>query len=242
MKKFLALLLSILLISFSFIACSDSESDKSKDNKTTTNETNKTEDDTFWEVEDATLYVKGSLDSQFLNNHDNYLKLVDITIDDCNVRYKEHLQDEVNYLANYFEIENITPEVNSSLTTLLEEIYSKSNYKVYDAKEIDENKFIVEVDINPINIISLINTDLNTSSISFNEKYAGVDISAMTAEEYAAYDLDWANLVLNSIEENISKIDYLDTVSLNVEVFLADDGLYNLSDDYSNIINYIIQY
>ncbi len=225
MKKVLVILMSILIVGGIFIGCKDSS----------------------WGEDEATLYVQALLDSTYINKHDQAVNILEgITEEESKKHYKESLQTEADFLSGYLGIENVTDEINERMLEILDEIYSKSKYTVCKAEKIQKDRFLVKVKVEPMDIMILLTQNINNFQEEFDKKYEGVDKTTMSDSEFEAwykeYDLDWANSILDILKEKISQIGYLDEVSFNVEVFLDENGLYDVSDDFYNIDTAIIKY
>ena len=102
-------------------------------------------------------------------------------------------------------------------------------------RKLDDNTYVVKVDVEPINVMELAMDAEDEATASFFEKYADVDVHSMTDEEYAAYDADWAQAVIAMVKEQIPQLGYKPAVSLAVQVVRGDDGIWRISDD--DIVN-----
>lgn len=200
-----------------------------------------------WKEEDATQYIQGMLESTYLNEHKNYVKKIEgATIEEAKKGYKETLDNEADLLGGYLAIDYITPEINERLIELLHRIYSYSNFTVSEAVKISKDNFLVKVQVQPIDILDISMEDILEAKEIMDESYNIKEFGTMSNEEfeqwYKTYAQVWAHRVLDIVEENIDKMGYLEEVSIEVEVFLNEEGLFDVSEDYYSIDQYIINY
>lgn len=193
---------------------------------------------------DATKLVQGNLDEIYLGKFDaDYMKLVDITEEDAQQTYQEGLEVEAEMFAYYFDIENMTDEIQAEIIELYKEIYAQSKYTVGDASKLDDSTYAVKVVVSPLDIFNLVDEVFDEALEPFYNKYAAVDISAMSDDEYAAYDKEWAETIISLCREKLPEMGYLEDRSLVIQVQLDEDDYWVMSgDDFNSLDEIIINY
>jgi hypothetical protein len=191
----------------------------------------------------AETLVKGNLDSIYHNVHaEEYVAMCETTTEECIADYEEAIQIEVDYFIYYFEFDEtmITDSTHERITNLYKKIYDHSKYEIGSVSEAGDN-YSVSVTIYPIDIIDkLLTDDYDDFYLSYEEKYNNGD-SAEELEEY------WQNGILEMMESHLNSIDYLDSVTLSVQVIpveeTTDTVYYAIDDnDFATINEYIIAY
>ena len=195
-------------------------------------------------AKDATALVQGNLDEIYLGKFDpEYLKLVDITEADARETYEEGLEVEAEVFAYYFDISNMTDEIKAEIIDLYKEIYAWSKYTVGEASKLDESTYAVKVVVSPLDIFVLVDEAFDEAMEPFYTKYANVDISAMSDDEYNAYDKEWADAVIALCREKLPEMGYLEDRSLVIQVTLDEDDYWVRSgDDFNSLDEIIIEY
>ncbi len=195
-------------------------------------------------AKDATALVQGNLDEIYLGKFDpEYLELVDITEADARETYEEGLEVEAEVFAYYFDISNMTDEIKAEIIDLYKEIYAWSKYTVGEASKLDESTYAVKVVVSPLDIFVLVDEAFDEAMEPFYTKYANVDISAMSDDEYNAYDKEWADAVISLCREKLPEMGYLEDRSLVIQVTLDEDDYWVMSgDDFNSLDEIIIEY
>ncbi len=195
-------------------------------------------------AKDATALVQGNLDEIYLGKFDpEYLELVDITEADARETYEEGLEVEAEVFAYYFDISNMTDEIKAEIIDLYKEIYAWSKYTVGEASKLDESTYAVKVVVSPLDIFVLVDEAFDEAMEPFYTKYANVDISAMSDDEYNAYDKEWADAVIALCREKLPEMGYLEDRSLVIQVTLDEDDYWVMSgDDFNSLDEIIIEY
>ena len=195
-------------------------------------------------AKDATALVQGNLDEIYLGKFDpEYLELVDITEADARETYEEGLEVEAEVFAYYFDISNMNDEIKAEIIDLYKEIYAWSKYTVGEASKLDESTYAVKVVVSPLDIFVLVDEAFDEAMEPFYTKYANVDISAMSDDEYNAYDKEWADAVIALCRGKLPEMGYLEDRSLVIQVTLDEDDYWVMSgDDFNSLDEIIIEY
>ena len=145
--------------------------------------------------------------------------------------------------AYYFDISNMTDEIKAEIIDLYKEIYAWSKYTVGEASKLDESTYAVKVVVSPLDIFVLVDEAFDEAMEPFYTKYANVDISAMSDDEYNAYDKEWADAVIALCREKLPEMGYLEDRSLVIQVTLDEDDYWVMSgDDFNSLDEIIIEY
>lgn len=190
------------------------------------------------------VLVQGNLDEIYLGQtSEEYLKMVNSDKKSAEKTYLAGLETEAEYFVNYFNIEYPTEELMDQIVEMYKQIYAHSKYTVNEPAKLDDNTYAVKVQISPIDIFQLVIDNFDDGMEEFFIKYEQVDINALSAEEYAQYDLDWANSIIALVYEQLPKLGYLEEQSIAVQVSKNSDGVWMITDnDMANIDIAIIYY
>ncbi|MBQ3010332.1 MAG: hypothetical protein IJD81_03960 [Oscillospiraceae bacterium] len=194
--------------------------------------------------DDFKLLVQGNLDEIYLGVFDDkYLALVDGSEASAQEIYDEGMAYEAEYFCYYFDVEYPTDAFLQELIDVYKEIYGHSKYKVGDASKLDETTYVVKLTVSPIDIMELVLDAVeNGAADSFYDKYANVNVEAMTEAEYQAYDEEWAYMILDILRDQLPNIGYLEEETLAVQIVLENDVWMIGDSDLSTIDSLIIAY
>lgn len=193
--------------------------------------------------ERARTLVQGNMDELYLDNaSDAYLELVDSTREASHEDYLAGLESEVEFFAYYFDINNLTEEMKSDLIDLYQQIYAKAKYTVGEASKLDNNTYAVKLTISPLNIFELVWDDSDRLT-AFFDKYENVDVDAMTDEEFAAYDKEWAETIIALCWEKLPEMGYMDDQTMALQITKDSDDYWGIDeDDFYDMDEMIIYY
>ncbi len=202
---------------------------------------------------DATAYIQGLMDETYLGKFsEEYMKSVNIDLEEAEKTYRNSLEVEFQYLANAFELdqEYLSEEVYEDALDLLADIYQNARYEVKPATK-TEKGFAVEVVVQPYDIVAVIYEEyMEDYGKTFNEKYTDYTaekIQAMSDTQYedflTEYENDWASGILQLFRDHAAEGGYLDAESIIIQLAPDTDGLYTISDnDFSNLDALILAY
>ena len=206
-KKFFAVLLSCALL-LSLCGCS-TVAEKVVDKLT--------------EAQMTTL-VQGNLDQLYLGTADEeYLKFVNSTQAESLQLYEETMGYKAEDFAYYFLIEFMTDDLHAELTELCKEIFSHVSYTVGTGTKVDDTTVSVNVELRPLNIYEQMVADLDAYMADFYAKYPESVVAAMDDAAYAAYDAEWADLLIALCREKLKTVGYGDTLNMALQVKLEND-------------------
>ena len=128
--------------------------------------------------------------------------------------YQEYLDDET--YAQYCEI--------------AKQVLAKTDWEIVEVTLTKDGMLgDVEINLYPTDFLTLINPDLEETMDIFMTKYWDADFDAMSDEEYAACELDYANMVLDAIGgraeecQTLSAINKVYGVDYNAGILSAED-------------------
>ena len=173
---------------------------------------------------DAETYIKGHLDAYYLGTYaQEYIELVeDMTEDDAKEMHRDNVEWEAEYLLQEFmEVDYPTDEMAQRAEELIEEVYSKAQYKVGSGSKTKDGDFVVEVTVSPLSLYDLLTDDDYFDAL----EEAGYD-DAETEEEYAAVDAIYGPLILDLLEDRLDDITYGKDQIIMVQMKLDDEGYY----------------
>lgn len=190
------------------------------------------------------LLVQGNLDEIYLGKaSEEYLNLIGSTEEEARETYEDGLSYEAEYFADYFDIDILSDPIKAQIIDLYREIYSHVRYTVGNVSKLDDNTYVVKVEVEPINVMELATDSEDEVTASFFEKYADADPESMTDDEYAAYDADWAQTMIAMVKDQIPLLAYKPAVSLAVQVVQSDEGIWQISDsDIADLDEQMIYY
>lgn len=193
---------------------------------------------------DAVAYVDGLLQENYLGQFpEDYLEMVGIDQETAEETYESCMEQEVNYFAYYFDIDEPTEEMAEELKTLVKEIYSHTRYEIISAAEQEDGSFSVKVEVEPIDIIQLVRSDWDKSTEDFYEKYPVTEINAMNNAEYEKVEAEWAQLILKLVRDKMPEIGNMTSRSMAVQIEKGKEGYYSIaSEDFSKLHELILDY
>lgn len=177
---------------------------------------------------DAETYIKGHLDAYYLGTYaQEYIELVeDMTEDDAKEMHRDNVEWEAEYLLQEFmEVDYPTDEMAQRAEELIEEVYSKAQYKVGSGSKTKDGDFVVEVTVSPIEVVSLLTEDDFSSAL----EESGFN-AAETEEAAAAADAVYGMLMLDKLEELMPQLTYGEDQIIMLQLKADEDGYYTLVD------------
>lgn len=193
---------------------------------------------------DAKAYVDGLLRENYYGElTEEYAEIVGITGEEAQATYEAGIQTEVNYFIEMYAIEYPEEELYNELTELYKEIYKHAKFEVLDAAEMADGSFSVQVNVEPIDIVQLADTDWDKTITPFYEKYPQDVQNAMTQAEYEDLDREYAKLVLDLYKDKLDEIGNMTVKTTLVQIKQDDDGYYTITDeDFMKLDELIIDY
>lgn len=193
-------------------------------------------------------YVQGYLDLTYKGQfHEDYLEEMDLTQEEAQEQYEQGLQVEVEFFENGIGIIDYpTQDITQRLTQMYQDIYSHSDYTVGAATKLDSGNYAVEVTVRPIDIMTKVSSEdfqavfeqiLSDKGIS-----SQAQLEALTEEEYQAIDAQYAQQVMDLVEEQLANVGHGDAESFTVLIEKDGDMWVPSQDDFNAIDLAIIDY
>lgn len=207
--------------------------------------------------EEAQALVQGNLDELYLGKYDeSYLDLVDITADEAEAGHLQNILGESEYFSLYWGI--VMPENGESFDTmdttvkneiidLITEIYTHSKYTVGTPVEQADGSYTVDVTVSPIDVVTRAVEVYESGTYAplndFNAKYDGEALANMTDAEYAAYSVEYANMIIDLVQAQMDNVGYLADQTITLTVSKDANGAFGADDEgWQNIDTIIIDY
>ena len=123
-----------------------------------------------------------------------------------------------------------TDRLTAELVEMYREVYAHSKYTVDSASRMDENTYSVKVTVEPIDIFHLVADDLDNGAMDeLNSRYPE---SFESEAQYAQYEVEWVERMIELVYENLPDLGYLDPTSTLVQVsWDEDENLWGIPDD-----------
>lgn len=193
---------------------------------------------------DAVAYMDGLLKETYLGEFDkNYMELVGIDETEAQETYETSLEAETEFFLYFYDIEYPTDEMRQEIKDMYAEIYKHAKFEVVSAAEQDDGSFSVKINVEPINIVQLVEEDWEEIMDPFYEKYP-VDVqNSMTEEEYQVMDEEWARMIVDLYLEKLPETSNLESQSTTVQLEKDTDGYYIITEeDFNRLDGMIIDY
>lgn len=200
--------------------------------------------------------VRGNINEIYLGQFDaDYLEMVDSTPAAAKQSYLEGLEIEAEYFANYWGIvdanygesyDDLSDRLQQDIIELYREIYSNTKYEIKSVVRQNDGSYAVKVVVDPIDIMEkaseIYENDEYEPLNTFWDKYAEVDIDAMTDEEYMDYTHEYGEIIVNLVKDQLPDLGYTEQKSQSIQVE-EEDGLWTINDDdWAVFDGYVIYY
>lgn len=205
-------------------------------------------------VDTAAALVQGNLDEIYLGEFsEEYMEMVDISLEEAEQTYLEGIEVEAEYFANYWGIvaaeygevyADLDENFKEALRDLYKEIYSYSKYEVQEAVKQDDSTYSVKVVVYPIDIMERASDAYETYAPlnAFWEKYAAVDFATMTDGDYIAYTHEYGSIIIELVREQLADLGYKEAKSMVIQVEDINDVIQMNGDDLATFDGYVIYY
>ena len=144
-------------------------------------------------------------------------------MDDAKQDHRDYVEIEAQNMLIFLEVDYPTDEVVSAAEELMEEIYSRAQYKVAPASKTKDGDFVIEVTVSPIELFSLLSDEDFFEALDeagFNE--------AETEEELEASDAIYGPLMLEKVKALLPQLTYGEDQVIMLHLKADDDGYYSL--------------
>ena len=183
------------------------------------------------ELDDQALLVKGRLDVMYLGQYSQrYAELTGRTEADCLREYEENLEINAEYLARCFGVDYLSDELKAELVEVYKQLFSQVKYTVNASSPIDENNYVVTVEISPADLVEQMEAAREEALAPFYAVYGTTDYSQLSEEEYQKIDSERARYVIDLAKDKLASLGYLESETLAVQVTKGEDGAWSVVD------------
>lgn len=202
----------------------------------------------FWDTmvskkgveEAAKFYIDASMKASFYADFEDYVSYNMDSQEGAEELYDAEIAYFAEVLVYYLDIteEYATAEVMERLQKVAADVLAKVKWEV---KSVDVNAFkegTITLALYPTNFFYVAEEDIYAASEAYNTKYADVDFENMTYEEYDAMEIEYTEMMVKVLEDNVSAAGTLDAVEKVYEVDLDDVVL--SPEDWENVDDIIM--
>lgn len=199
--------------------------------------------------------VQGNMDAVYKGIFsEEYLELLEgQTKEDLEQIYQESMESEAEFLAYYFAMyepeygesyEDLSEDIRADILELCKEIFAQTKYEVLESTELSEGSYSVKVSIEPSYIIEQAEEmyDRYDALEEFGEKYKFANADDMTEEEYALYMEEYAEIIVQMINELLPEMKYQDAKTQLIQLEKNEDGLLEINEDDWTRVNETLVY
>lgn len=196
---------------------------------------------------DVTTYIQGELDCTYKGQYSQeYLDLVDgMTKEAAQQQYEDNAEAEAQRLLSYLEVVLPTDAVNERATQLVKDIYAKAKYTVGDGNKLQGGDFAVEVTLSPIELFHLIPNETYGqvwTQVCENNGTTPDLADTLGEEEYQALDEQYANQMMDQVEEVLPQATYGQEQSVMLQLKLDGDYYSLVSSGWKTLDDMVIDY
>lgn len=180
-------------------------------------------------------YIKSTLDCSFFGETEEYLKWVDATEAEAQKTYQDTVEGYASLIMYHFEVEEstISEETIAAFQEKAKTYMKEASYSVADAVKNSDNDYSVTVTVKPIDLMASVSYQPIVDW--FNETYSQETLDAMSDEEYAVVEEEYAKKILALLDGYT--VSYADEVKCTVTILVNEsDNTYSVSDaDWSSL-------
>ena len=196
---------------------------------------------------DVTTYIQGELDCTYKGQYSQeYLDLVDgMTEEAAQQQYEDNAKAEAQRLLSYLEVVLPTDAVNERATQLVKDIYAKAQYTVGEGNKLQGGDFAVEVTLSPIELFHLIPDETYSqvwTKVCENNGTTPDLAETLGEEEYQALDEQYANQMMDQVEEVLPQAIYGQEQSVMLQLKLEGDYYSLVSSGWQTLDDMVIDY
>ncbi len=175
----------------------------------------------------AEFYFDAAMKTSFHGDFEDYVTYNMDTLKGAQELYDSEVEYFAHCLIYYTDIteEYATEEIMNRVRQVAKAALSKTKWEV---KSVDVNAFkegTMTLVLYPTNFFEVIDEDLMAASVAYNTKYADVDYENMTYEEYDALEVEYTEMMVGVLEQNVGKAGTLDAVEKTYKVDLEETVL-----------------
>ena len=196
-------------------------------------------------AEEAQALVQGNLDEIYLGKYDeSYLDLVGITAEEAEATHLQNILAESEIFSLYWGIvmtengesfDTLDTTVKNEIIDLITEIYTHSKYTVGTPEAQADGSYTVAVTVSPIDVIARASEAYDNGTYAplneFNAKYTSEVVASMSDAEYAAYSLEYANVIIDLVQAQMDTVGYLADETITLTISKDADGAFSADDE-----------
>lgn len=193
---------------------------------------------------DAGVYVTGVLNATYLGRfEEDYLAMVDLTEAQAQTEYENGILWEINRFYNAYGVETTSEELEEGLKELYRQIYAQASLTVTSVEAGEEDSFLVEVRVEPLDIARLVYGELEEARKKFLDQYPENVQNTMTTEEYRAFDAAWSQMILELYREKLALMCHRPSQTVKLRVEKDSQGYYGINTtDFQALDKLVIDY
>lgn len=180
-------------------------------------------------------YIKSTLDCTFLGDTEEYLKRVEATEAEAQQTYQDTVEGYASLIMYHFEVKEsmISDETIAAFQEKAKTYMKEASYSVADAVKNCDNDYSVTVTVKPIDLMESVSYQPIVDW--FNETYSQETLDAMSDEEYAVVEEEYAKKILALLDSYT--VSHADEVKCTVTILVNEsDNTYSVSDaDWSSL-------
>jgi hypothetical protein len=202
----------------------------------------------------VTTYVRGGMDLLYHGTVDEeYLELVLEDEAELRAAYEENVEYNAYYFCYYYGIlaeeeslADLDADLQKRLVDQAAEILKKTKYEVQTATKQDEETYVVEVIVSPVDVFVKLNAMCDSSTYEpLNQILAeseSLDWENMSDEDYWDFSNRYGNIMADMVDRVLPELSYADDQSIIVRVELVDGSLEINDYDFGNIDAALVLY
>ena len=168
-----------------------------------------------------------------------------MTEEDAQQQYEDNAKAEAQRLLSYLEVVLPTDAVNERATQLVKDIYAKAQYTVGEGNKLQGGDFAVEVTLSPIELFHLIPDETYSqvwTQVCENNSTTPDLAETLGEEEYQALDEQYANQMMDQVEEVLPQATYGQEQSVMLQLKLEGDYYSLVSSGWQTLDDMVIDY
>ncbi|MBO5166055.1 MAG: hypothetical protein IJ405_06015 [Lachnospiraceae bacterium] len=192
-------------------------------------------------VEGFTNYFNATMDASFRGIFDTYVSNGFDTQENAEMLYLSEMSYYVSGIMYYADVNEdyVDDATYLQYYDLAMQVLAKTNWEVVNVTMNDDGLTgTVELKLYPTDFLTLIYEDVEGAIEEFQTKYANVDFNSMSEEEYAACELDYAQMVLAAISGRVEETQTTEAITKTYSIDY-DNGIIS-AEDWENIDDIIM--
>ncbi len=174
-------------------------------------------------------YTEAMLDLYYENDPSAYMEMTGATEEEAAKLYDSAMNRTMSYFKTYYSVTKWDDATRDQCLALYERIYKeKAQYKVLSCTTGSTNQWTVTIETTPFNLFTDADEDYITYLEGFRDDY---ESGAVTYEDKDEYLMDYADGVVDVVEEHFDTADYGEASTMTITVTKNEDGTYELEEN-----------